>query len=66
MTSRKRIAIVGAGYNALVCACYLPKAGHDVTVYERRSCAGGAVNTEEIWWEPCYDHRRSGATLSPI
>ena len=41
--------MVGAGHNALVCACYLAKAGHDVTVYERRSRVGGAVNTEEMW-----------------
>lgn len=46
---RTRIAIVGAGHNALVCACYLAKAGHDVTVFERRSRVGGAVNTEEMW-----------------
>src|SRR5205823_7742480 len=46
---RKRIAIVGAGHNALVCACYLARAGHDVTVFERRSRVGGAVNTEELW-----------------
>src|SRR5688500_723060 len=44
-----RVAIVGAGHNALVCACYLAKAGHDVTVFERRSRVGGAVNTEEMW-----------------
>ncbi|MBF6612390.1 MAG: NAD(P)/FAD-dependent oxidoreductase [Chloroflexi bacterium] len=44
-----RIAVVGAGHNALVCACYLAKAGHAVTVYERRSRVGGAVNTEEMW-----------------
>lgn len=49
MTRRKTIAIVGAGHNALVCACYLAKAGHDVTVLERRSRVGGAVNTEELW-----------------
>jgi phytoene dehydrogenase-like protein len=49
VTSRKRIAIVGAGHNALVCACYLAKAGHEVTVFERRSRVGGAVNTEEMW-----------------
>jgi len=49
MTSSKQIAIIGAGHNALVCACYLAKAGHDVTVYERRSRVGGAVNTEELW-----------------
>ena len=45
----RRIAIVGAGHNALVCACYLAKAGHDVAVYDRRSRVGGAVNTEELW-----------------
>lgn len=49
MTNGKRIAIIGAGHNALVCACYLAKAGHEVTVFERRSRVGGAVNTEEIW-----------------
>jgi phytoene dehydrogenase-like protein len=49
VTDRKRIAIVGAGHNALVCACYLAKAGHDVTVFERRPRVGGAVNTEEMW-----------------
>ena len=49
MTNRKKVAIIGAGHNALVCACYLAKAGHDVTVFERRHVAGGAVNTEELW-----------------
>ncbi|HET9492968.1 MAG TPA: FAD-dependent oxidoreductase [Chloroflexia bacterium] len=52
MTNSKRIAMVGAGHNALVCACYLARAGHDVTVFERRSRPGGAVNTEEIWRIP--------------
>ncbi|MDQ6694013.1 MAG: NAD(P)/FAD-dependent oxidoreductase, partial [Chloroflexota bacterium] len=60
MTASKRIAIIGAGHNALVCACYLAKAGHDVTVFERRSRVGGAVNTEEMWWEPCDDHKSNG------
>src|SRR3954463_6124015 len=46
---RERVAIIGAGHNALVCACYLARAGHDVTVFERRSRIGGAVNTEEMW-----------------
>lgn len=53
MTSRKGIAIVGAEHYALVCACYLANAGHEVTVFERRSRPGGAVNTEEMW-EPGY------------
>jgi phytoene dehydrogenase-like protein len=49
VTNRKRIAIVGAGHNALVCAAYLAREGHDVAVFERRSRVGGAVNTEEMW-----------------
>ncbi len=49
MLAKKRVAVVGAGHNALVCACYLAKAGHDVTVFESRSRVGGAVNTEEMW-----------------
>ncbi len=60
-----RIAIIGAGHNALVCACYLAKEGHDVTVYERRSRVGGAVNTEEMWWEPCEDHKDRGGNAGP-
>lgn len=41
------VAIVGAGHNALVAACYLAKAGLDVEVVERRDIAGGAVSTVE-------------------
>ena len=44
MSDRKQIAIIGAGHNALVCACYLAKVGHDVAVFERRSRVGGAVD----------------------
>ena len=33
----RRIAVIGGGHNGLVCACYLAKAGADVTIYERRS-----------------------------
>lgn len=46
---QKRIAVIGAGHNALVCACYLAREGHKVSVYERRPRIGGAVNTEELW-----------------
>ena len=52
MTNREGIAIVGAGHNALVCAAYLAREGHDVDVFDRRSRPGGAVNTEEIWRIP--------------
>lgn len=43
------VAIVGAGHNALISAAYLAQAGHRVEVFERRSVAGGAVSTREIF-----------------
>ena len=42
------MAVVGSGHNALVCACYLQRAGHRVTVFERSAQVGGAVCTEEL------------------
>src|SRR5690606_33736439 len=42
-------AVVGAGHNALVSACYLAKAGKKVVVLERRPVIGGAVCTEEMF-----------------
>jgi phytoene dehydrogenase-like protein len=43
------VVVVGAGHNGLVCACYLAKAGLDVTVVERREVVGGACVTEELF-----------------
>jgi len=40
---------VGAGHNGLVAACYLARAGVDVTVVERDTVVGGAVSTVERW-----------------
>jgi len=44
---RDRAVVVGAGHNGLVAACYLARAGLDVTVVERDPVAGGAVSTVE-------------------
>jgi phytoene dehydrogenase-like protein len=44
---RYDVAVVGAGHNGLVAACYLAKAGCSVLVLERRNVVGGAVCTEE-------------------
>jgi phytoene dehydrogenase-like protein len=41
------VAVVGAGHNALVAACYLARAGLDVAVFERDAVLGGAVSTVE-------------------
>lgn len=43
------VAVVGAGHNALVSACYLAKAGKKVAVLERRPVIGGAACTEEMF-----------------
>ncbi|WP_305080424.1 MULTISPECIES: phytoene desaturase family protein [Microbulbifer] len=42
------ILIVGGGHNGLVCACYLARAGKQVTILERRDIVGGAAVTEEF------------------
>ena len=42
----KKIVIIGAGHNGLVTAAYLAKAGHEVTVLEKRGVAGGASSTD--------------------
>ncbi|MCB1647654.1 MAG: NAD(P)/FAD-dependent oxidoreductase, partial [Pseudomonadales bacterium] len=44
----KDVIIIGGGHNGLVCACYLARAGRNVTVLERRSVVGGAAVTEEF------------------
>lgn len=38
---KKDIHIIGSGFSALAAACYLAKAGHDVTVFEKNSTIGG-------------------------
>jgi phytoene dehydrogenase-like protein len=43
------VLIVGGGHNGLVTAGYLARRGLKVTVLERRSLAGGACVTEEVW-----------------
>ncbi|WP_433679530.1 phytoene desaturase family protein [Nocardia sp. CA-119907] len=41
------VVVVGSGHNALVAACYLARAGEQVTVLERDEVLGGAVSTVE-------------------
>lgn len=37
----KNIAIIGSGFSSLSAACYLAKAGHQVTIYEKNESIGG-------------------------
>lgn len=41
--TRRRVAVVGSGPAGLAAAYYLRRSGHRVTVYERRSVAGGML-----------------------
>jgi len=48
MTNPKQVLIVGGGHNGLVCAAYLAKGGHKVTVLEAADQVGGAAVTSEL------------------
>ena len=37
----KKITIIGSGFSALSAACYLAKAGNEVTIFEKNSTIGG-------------------------
>lgn len=54
--------IVGAGHNGLVCACYLARAGHKITMLEARSIVGGAAVTEEF--HPGFRNSTASYTVS--
>ncbi len=58
----KTATIIGGGHNGLVCACYLARAGLDVTILERRSVVGGAAITEEF--HPGYRNSAASYTVS--
>lgn len=37
----KQIAIIGSGFSSLAASCYLAKAGHTVTIFEKNETVGG-------------------------
>src|SRR5437764_9950121 len=61
---RKRVVIIGAGLAGMAAAYQLTQAGHDVTILEARTRAGGRVHTLR---EPFADglHAEAGAMFIP-
>lgn len=61
---RKRVVVLGAGLAGLSAAYQLTRAGHDVTILEARTRAGGRVHTLR---EPFADglHAEAGAMFIP-
>ncbi len=43
----KNISIIGSGFASLSAACYLAKAGHQVTVFEKNESIGGRARQYE-------------------
>lgn len=59
---KKRGVIIGGGHNGLVAACYLARAGHNITVLEARNIVGGAAVTEEF--HPGFRNSTASYTVS--
>ena len=62
MAKPRQTLIIGAGHNGLVCAFYLARAGHKVTILERRGVEGGAAVTEEF--HPGFRNSTASYTVS--
>lgn len=48
MSDRRKVVIVGAGVGGMCAGALLAKAGHDVTVVEKRNTVGGRTRTQDV------------------
>ena len=59
------VIVIGAGHNGMVAACYLQKAGLDVTVLEASPTVGGMISTNSIIeGAPNHLHNEGGIQAS--
>ncbi|MBT6850363.1 MAG: FAD-dependent oxidoreductase, partial [Opitutae bacterium] len=49
LSSKYDVAIIGAGHNGLISACYLSKVGLSVLVLERNAKLGGATRSSQVF-----------------
>jgi len=59
----QNITIIGAGINGLVAANYLARAGHKVTLLERKDWVGGACVSETVEVDGIRQDYPLGATV---
>ena len=59
----RKVVIVGAGINGLVAANYLIRAGHDVTLIEKKATIGGACAMDSFDHGNTTYHYPSGASV---
>jgi len=60
----QKVAVIGGGHNALVCAFYLAKGGFKPVVLEARETVGGGATTEEF--HPGFFASTLAHTMGPL
>ena len=48
LMKKRKVIVIGSGFAGLSAACYMAKAGHDVTILEKNASAGGRARKFEV------------------